>query len=199
MYIKKVACKCRPLFLIAGFDEVFYFFFGWHYAEGAFFGGDEGSGCVCEGEEFFQVFIGEVFEAVVKHVVQGAGAEGVAGAGGFDGVFLKEWCGFYFSAMVVCTASVFSKGDQDKGDVVFFFDESCAFIVVCSIKKEFHFVVGDLQHIAAFHAVFDLFAGVIKVFPERWAKVWIESDNTVGFFCHIKSVAGCFADAFVCG
>ena len=71
---------------------------------------------------------------MVKDVVQGAGAEGVAGAGGFDGVFLKEWCGFYFSAMVVCTASVFSKGDQDKGDVVFFFDESCAFIVVCSIK-----------------------------------------------------------------
>lgn len=49
---------------------------------------------------------------MVKDVVQGAGAEGVAGAGGFDGVFLKEWCGFYFSAMVVCTASVFSKGDR---------------------------------------------------------------------------------------
>ena len=84
-----MACKCRRLFLIAGFDEGFYFFFGWHYAEGAFFGGDEGSGCVCEGEEFFQVFIGEAFEAVVKDVVQGAGAEGVAGAGGFSGVFLK--------------------------------------------------------------------------------------------------------------
>lgn len=50
---KKVACECRPSFLVAGFDEGFYFFFCWHYAEGAFFGGDEGGCGVGEGEEFF--------------------------------------------------------------------------------------------------------------------------------------------------
>ena len=59
---------------------------------------------------------------MVEDIVQSAGAESVAGSGGFDGVFLKEWCGFYFMSVVVCAASVFSEGDQDEWNVVFFFD-----------------------------------------------------------------------------
>ena len=62
---------------------------------GTFACGDEGCGCVCEGEQFFEVFFGEVLKAVVEYVVQGACAEGIAGTGGLDGVFLKERSSLY--------------------------------------------------------------------------------------------------------
>ena len=56
---------------------------------------------------------------MVENVVQDAGAEGVSGTSGLDGILLKERGSFYTVSLVVSAASVFSKGDQDKGNVIF--------------------------------------------------------------------------------
>ena len=145
-----------------------------------------------------QVFSGKVFKPVLKDIVQSTCTEGVTGSCGFDSVFLKEWCCFCFLSVVVCATSVFSESDKNKRNVVFFFDESCPFVIVCSIEEKFYFVVGNFQYISAFHSVFDFFAGIIKVFPERRAQAWVEGDDTASFFCNVKCVAGCFTDTFMC-
>lgn len=76
-----------------------------------------GSGCVCEGEEFFQVFIGEVFfMAVVKDVGSGCWRRRCRRRRWF------RWCVpegmvrlLLFGHGSMHGFRLFSKGDQDKG------------------------------------------------------------------------------------
>ena len=56
-----------------------------------------------------------------QDIVQCACAEGISGPGGLDGMLLKERGGLYTQILVICTASIFSEGDQDQRDTVFFF------------------------------------------------------------------------------
>ena len=100
-----------------------------------------------------------------QNIIQGTCTECIACTCCFDGILLKERSSFYFHIFVVSTASVFSKCDEDKRNVVFLFQKCSAFVIVCSSEQEFYFIIGNFKNITFAKAVFDLCLCVIQRFP----------------------------------
>ena len=88
-----------------------------HGAQGALAGGDDGRGGVGEAQHGRQAVIRTVFQAVLKHVVEHAGAEGIPRAGGLDGAAQAEGRDVDPMAATVGIAAVGSGGDVQQADV----------------------------------------------------------------------------------
>ena len=50
-------------------DKFLYFLTCRHNSQGTFACGDEGCGCVCEGEELFEIFLCEILKTVIENIV----------------------------------------------------------------------------------------------------------------------------------
>ena len=57
----------------------------------------------------------------------------------------------------------YAQSDENQRDIVFFADEGSALVIIRGAKKEFHFVVGNFQHITFGHAVLDFRAGILQM------------------------------------
>ena len=136
---------------------------------------------------------------MLQNIVQCTCAEGVARSGGFDGVLLKEGRRLNTEIFVIRAAAVFSHGDKHKRNIIFLTDHGSPFVIVCGSEEKFHFIVGNLQHVAFRHAVFDFFSGVVQRLPERRAEIGVESYDTSGLLRQFDGVAGCLADALMSG
>ena len=136
---------------------------------------------------------------MVENIVQDAGTEGVSGTCGLNGVLLKEWSALYAASLVISAASVFTQGDKNQRNVIFLFNQCSTLVVVCGIKKEFHFVVRNLQNVTFGKTIFDLYPGILKGFPQRRTKVRVKCDDAASLFGNFDSMAGSFADSLMCG
>ena len=77
------------LFQVPGSDQRFHFLTHRHDPEGPLPGRDQGSRRIRKGQHLLQLRIVKL-QAVIQHVIQHAGAEGVAGARRLDRRFLQE-------------------------------------------------------------------------------------------------------------
>ena len=152
--------------LLAGCDEVKNFIPCRHHAKCPLLCCDKRSCRICKSKQLCKIFVSEIFKTVFQHIIQGACTEGVSCASSFNSIFLKERSSLNFSSAVISAASILTKCDQHKGDMIFFFNKGSTLVIIGSIKKKFYFIIRNLQYIAALHTVFDFFTGIVQIFPE---------------------------------
>ena len=88
-----------------------------HGADRAFLGGDQIGGRIGKAQHTAKAVFAAIVETVCEDVVQHAGAEGVARAGGFDRA-AEQKCGHIDAQIaVIAVAAVRTGGDVQKPDV----------------------------------------------------------------------------------
>ena len=78
---------------------------------------------------------------MLQNIIQGIGTERISGAGRLDRMLLDKARNVYPEIFIICTAYVFSKGNEYQRNLIFFADQSCSLIIVRGSEQKFHFII----------------------------------------------------------
>ena len=137
-----------------------------------------------------QLCFGVGVPAVVEDVVEHTAEEGVARAGGLDGVGHEMGGHFGPDIAAVGAAAVFAEGEQDKRDVEPAAQPSNALVVIRTAGEPLNLVVGDFEDLAVGHAVEDLLPGVAHAVPEGFPEVGVKAEQCAGLFGQRNGLPG---------